>query len=82
MLLHDLLELVVVVLQFVPVRLHLPFVVLQRRLELLLEVRLLLRLHLSLLTILGLYRLLVLSLILDGGSHHGGEALGELGGKL
>ena len=87
MLLHDILklvvlELMVVILEFVLVGLHLALVVLQRRLQLLLEIGLLLRLHLPLLCVLLLHWLLVLPLILDSGSHHGREALGQLGSKL
>lgn len=64
------------------VGLHFAFVVLQRRLQLLLEVGLRLSLHLPTLSILLLHLLLLLSLILDRGSHHGRKALGQLGGEL
>jgi hypothetical protein len=84
---HDVLELVVlefvvVALELMLVGLQLPLVVLQRSLELLLEIGLGLRLHLTLLAVLLLHWLLLMCLILDGGSHHGGEALGQLGSKL
>jgi hypothetical protein len=76
------LEFVVVVLELVLVGLHLAFVVLQRRLQLLLEVGLGLSLHLPTLSILLRHLLLLLSLVLNGGSHHGRKALGQLGGQL
>ena len=74
----------VVGLELVLVRLHLPFVVLQRCLQLLLEVGLGLSLPLPLPfpSVLLRHRVLPLSLVLDGGSHHGRKALGQLGGKL
>ena len=74
----------VVGLELVLVRLHLPFVVLQRCLQLLLEVGLGLSLPLPLHfpSVLLRHRVLPLSLVLDGGSHHGRKALGQLGGKL
>jgi hypothetical protein len=76
------LELVVVALEVMLMRLHLPFVVLERRLQLLLEVGFGLRLPLSVPSVLLWHRVLPLSLVLDGGGHHGREALGQLGREL
>ncbi len=74
----------VVGLELVLVRLHLTFMVLQRCFQLFLEVGfgLSLPLPLPLPVVLWWHRVLPLSLVLDGGSHHGREVLSQLGGKL